>query len=398
MADLDRRELPLGGLSVVKRLRIAIVGPVFPYRAGIAYCTTRLAEELGREHEVLISSFRRQYPKRFYPGKDDLDPSLRDRTPSNARFALDVLNPVSWWMEGAAIRRWKPDVVIFVWWIWVWALPYLALRNALDPSTRVILQCHNVGEKEPAWWKEELARRALGSADALIVHAKSEEEEAQRRLGPGAPPVERLFLPVHELGRGRVSRTAARERLGFEPGAKVVLFFGHVRPFKGLDLALLAWKSVRSGARLVVAGEFWWDEEESYRRIAREEGIEDRVRFEPRFIPDEEVALWFGAADVVLAPYRTEAQSGVVLTAFHFERPVIAAAVGGIPEIVEAGRNGLLIVPESPEAIAEAVDRFFASDRAAMEAGARESAGKYSWSEYGSSVSALVRRQVDSTR
>jgi glycosyltransferase involved in cell wall biosynthesis len=372
-------------------VRIALVGPVYPYRAGIAYCTTALAEELGKEHQVWISSFRRQYPKRFYPGGDDVDPTLRDRTPATARFALDVMNPVSWAMEAAAIRRWKPDVVIFVWWIWVWALPYLVMRNLLDPATRVVFQCHNIGEKEHAWWKERLSARILGSADALVVHAATEEEEARRRLGRGAPPITRTFLPVHELGRGKVDRAEARRRLGFGPEENIALFFGHVRPFKGLDLALRAWKSVRSGARLVVAGEFWWNDEETYRRIAREEGIESRVRFEPRFIPDEEIALWFGAADVVLAPYRTEAQSGVVLTAFHFGRPVIASTVGGMPEIVSDGRNGLLVPPESPGEIARAVDAFFEGDRSAMEREAEASAQRYSWQEYARVIEASAR-------
>ncbi len=374
-------------------MKIAIVGPVYPYRAGIAYCTTALAEELRKEHEVWISSFRRQYPKRWYPGGDDVDSTLRDRTPAEARFALDVLNPVSWAMEATAIRRWKPDAVIFVWWIWVWALPYLVMRNLLDPATRVVLQCHNVGEKEHAWWKESLAKRILGSADVLVVHAATEEAEARRRLGAGAPPIARTFLPIHELGRGRVARDEARRKLGFGPDEKIALFFGHVRPFKGLDLALRAWKSLKSGATLVVAGEFWWDDEETYRKIAREEGIEERVRFEPRFIPDEEIALWFGAADVVLAPYRTEAQSGVVLTAFHFERPVIASTVGGMPEIVTDGRNGLLVPPESPIEIARAVDRFFLeADRGAMEREAATAAATYSWREYAGHIAAVSSR------
>jgi glycosyltransferase involved in cell wall biosynthesis len=373
-------------------VRIALVGPVYPYRAGIAYCTTALAEELGENHEVWISSFRRQYPKRFYPGGDDVDPTLSDRIPAAARFALDVMNPVSWAMEAAAIRRWKPDVVIFVWWVWVWALPYLVMRNLLDPHTRIVLQCHNVGEKEHAWWKEALSARILGSADALVVHAGTEEAEARRRLGRGAPPIVRTFLPIHELGRGKVEREEARRNLGFGAEEKLALFFGHVRPFKGLDLALRAWKSVRSGAKLVVAGEFWWNDEETYRRIAREEGVETRVRFEPRFIPDDEIALWFGAADVVLAPYRTEAQSGVVLTAFHFGRPVIASTVGGIPEIVSDGRNGLLVPPESPAAIADAVDAFFEGDGAGMEREAEASAGNYSWTEYARIIAQVSSR------
>ncbi|HEY0787336.1 MAG TPA: glycosyltransferase, partial [Thermoanaerobaculia bacterium] len=208
-----------------------------------------------------------------------------------------------------------------------------------------------------------------------------------------APPIERTFLPAHELGRGKVERAEARERLGFAADERLALFFGHVRPFKGLDLVLRAWKSLRSEAKLVVAGEFWWGDEETYRTIVREEGIEDRVRIEPRFIPDDEIALWFGAADVVLAPYRTEAQSGVVLTAFHFERPVIASTVGGIPEIVSDGRNGYLIPPESPVEIARAVDRFFLeADRAAMERAAGEGARRYSWEEYAKGMAGVLEK------
>ena len=152
-----------------------------------------------------------------------------------------------------------------------------------------------------------------------------------------------------------------------------------------------AWSKVRSRAILAVAGEFWWDELDSYRKIARDEGIELSLRIDPRFIPDDEIALWFGAADVVVAPYRTEAQSGVALTAFHFGRPVIASAVGGLPEIVREGKEGFLVPPEDPAALAAAVDRFFTeADRTAMEAAARESAGKYSWLQYGSAMKAIA--------
>lgn len=382
-----------------RRPRIAVVGPVYPYRAGIAYCTTRLAEELGTDCDVMISSFRRQYPKRFYPGGEDIDDSLRSRTPANARFALDVLNPVSWIMEAVAIRRWQPDVVLFVWWIWVWALPYILMRNLLDPRSRVLFQCHNVGEKETSWWKRLLGRHAIELADAIIVHAKSEEDLARERSGSSVPPIHRLFLPVHELGTGVVSRAEARAKLGFDPEDRVALFFGHVRPFKGLDVAMRAWRLLRSRAILAVAGEFWWDELSSYQKIARDEGIEQRLRIDPRFIPDDEIALWFGAADVVVAPYRTEAQSGVALTAFHFGRPVVASAVGGLPEIVREGEDGFLVPPEDPEALAAAVDRFFTSaDRSAMEAAARESAGKYSWLEYGSAVKAIAASGAGSSK
>jgi glycosyltransferase involved in cell wall biosynthesis len=361
-------------------LKIAIVGPVYPYRAGIAYCTTRLAEELRKSFDVEVVSFSRQFPKRFYPGGDDVDPTLPRAA---AHFTLDVINPFSWVATALAMRRGGFDAVVFVWWIWVWALPYRVMMAFLPRSTRVVLQCHNIGDKEPAWWKRALTNIVLRRARALVVHAQSEAAEAWRR-SHGRRTV-KTFLPVHELGGEIPSREAARETLKID-AKNVALFFGHVRPFKALDVVLEAWGEIESDALLLVAGEAWWESAEKYRGLAR-----GKVRFDFRFIPDAEIATYFAAADVVLAPYRIEAQSGVALTAFYFSRPVIASTVGGLPEIVEEGGNGLLVPPDDPHALACAIDSFFAApDRASFEQQAAESARRYSWEEYGRVVGCLL--------
>jgi glycosyltransferase involved in cell wall biosynthesis len=345
------------------RQRVAIVGPVYPYRAGIAYCTTRLAQELGAD----VISFKRQYPKRFYPGGDDMDLTL---PVAKADFVLDILNPLTWLRARRRLREY--DAVIFVWWIWVWAIPYRLMM-----SRRTILQCHNIGEKEPAPWKRALANLVFRRADVLVVHARSEAEDARGRTNA---EVVTAFLPVHELGREIPSRDEARRRLSIS--GNVALFFGHIRPFKGLDIALEAWRKLKANATLLVAGESWWK--------AAAPAPQPNVRFDLRFIPDSEIANYFAAADVVLAPYRSEAQSGVALTAFHFGRPVIATAVGGLPEIID-DRNGILVRPEDPGALAGAVDEFFTKrDRGAMERAAAESAGRYSWQEYGAIMKRLL--------
>jgi glycosyltransferase involved in cell wall biosynthesis len=251
----------------------------------------------------------------------------------------------------------------------------------------VILQCHNVADKEPARWKTWLTNRVLRRGDVLVAHAHDEVLEAVKRSG--GRHVVSAHLPVHELGGTMPPRTEAKLTLGLE-GRDVALFFGHIRPFKGLDIALRAWREIRSNAVLLVAGEAWWESEEEHRRLAA--GLEN-VKLDLRFIPDAEIATYFAAADVVLAPYRREAQSGVVLTAFHFGRPVIAAAVGGIPQIVAHGVNGLLVPPEDPDALAGAVDAFFsATDRAGLEEGAVRSARLHSWEDYGNLLSRLVRQ------
>ena len=352
-------------------MRVAIVGPVFPYRAGIAYCTTRLAQELNAD----VVSFSRQFPRRFYPGGDDIDPTLPR---AEAEFVLDVVNPLTWLRGGMRLRRY--DAVVFVWWIWVWALPYRLMMAMLPRRTRVIVQCHNVGDKEPAWWKRWLTNRVLRRADILVVHAQAEAREAWKR-SRGRRTVT-TFLPVHELGGPIPSREDARAMLNVT-ARNVALCFGHVRPFKALDVVLRAWRELKTDVLLLVAGEAWWNSAEEYRKLA--EGLTN-VRFDFRFIPDAEIATWFAACDVVLAPYRIEAQSGVALTAFHFSRPVIASTVGGLPEVTD-----LLVPPDDPHALAKAIDDFFArDDRATMEQQAAEAARRYSWEEYGRLFARLV--------
>ena len=190
------------------------------------------------------------------------------------------------------------------------------------------------------------------------------------------------YLPVHELGGEMPPRDEAKRRYLLS-GKNVVLFFGHVRPFKGLDIALEATGRSEGDWILFVAGEVWWNDEQAYREMVAMLSVEGRVKLDFRFIPDDEIAAVFAASDVVVAPYRLEAQSGVALTAFHFGRAVVATSVGGLPEIIEEGRNGLLVPPEDPVALAAALDRFFAGTmRDQLELGARESAAYYNWSRY----------------
>lgn len=367
--------------------RVSVIGPVYPYRGAIAYCTQRLAKELSASADVELLSFSRQYPARFYPGQSDVDPTIRHLAPVGARYTLDVLNPLTWLREGLRLRRQKPDVVVICWWIWVWAIPYLTITTLLHSSTKLFVQCHNIDDKEPKWWKSFLANLLFRRADLLVVHSAHSVDEVRERFGStGVAKTLQLFLPVIPIGREIPERNEAKGRLGLQD-RKIAMFFGQIRPFKGLDIALNAWRDVDEDILLLVVGEIWFGDEGRYQKIVRDEHLEGRVLFVSRYIPDAEVADYFSAADVVIASYRYENQSGVAMNAFHFGRPVIATSVGGLPDVIEDGINGMLVPPEDPEQLAMAVNRFFDSeDRPRLEQGARATAAKYSWERYGSAV------------
>jgi glycosyltransferase involved in cell wall biosynthesis len=374
---------------------LAIIGPVYPYRSAIAYCTGRFAEEMRKRFDVDLVSFHRQFPGGLYPGESDRDDSLRDRAPAGARYTLDILNPLSWIREGLRLRRRGVEVVVLVWWVWVWAVPYLLMLRIIGGRPRVVVQCHNIDDKEPGALKTILANAVFRRADLLVVHSKKSVAELEARLGPKVvAKTLPLFLPVISVGTRVPSRDEARHRLGFGD-ENVALFFGFIRPYKGLDLALRAWKEVDT-AILVVAGEVWFDTTESVRELVRREGVGAKVRLDLRYIPEDDAAAYFAAADVVVAPYRYENQSAVAMNAFHFGKPVIATRVGGLPDIVEDGVNGILAEPDNPHGLAAAVNHFFwHADREQLSLGARAAAEKYSWPRYGSLVAERILAELD---
>lgn len=344
-------------------MRVVIVGPTWPYRGGIAQYTTALAHHLGRHHEVTLISFARQYPRWLFPGRTDRDPSARAHA-GQAEFLLAPLRPWTWWRVARLIAELRPDVILVQWWVPFWAPSFatvLALARRWWPC-RVVMECHNVLPHEGGGWLDRfLTRLALARADAFIVHGAA-DARALDRLGvrSGAPrhrvPIPPVTLPAAP------TRRQARTRLKLEIEGPVALFFGFVRPYKGLEHLLAALPAVLERVpelRLVVAGEFWESAAEFQLR-ARQLGVAEAVVLHDRYVPNEEVAALFGAADVVVLPYVTASQSAVLPLAVHYGVPVVASRVGGLPDVVVDNVTGLLVPPADSNALAAALVRLFA--------------------------------------
>ncbi len=344
-------------------MKIAILGPVHPYRGGIAHYTTSLYRVLLDEgHDVALFNFTRQYPKLLFPGT-----SQEDDTPSAFRApskrVIDSLNPLSWLRTLRAVQRFGPDVAVLMWWHPFFAPSLGSIARGLRrlAGCRVVFLCHNVLPHEGSVFDRTLARYAYGAADRFIVQA-SEERARLRELVGYEPAVEVAPHPVYEVfaeGREAEADTgAARRTLGVPEDARVLLFFGYVRHYKGLDVLFEALARTEPAIHLVIAGECYEDATE-LRRQMNERGLAERVHWFDRYVPNEEVPTFFAAADVVVLPYRNATQSGIVQLAYAFGVPVIVSAVGGIPEVVDAERTGLLVPPEDPDALAAAIARFY---------------------------------------
>ncbi len=344
-------------------MRIVLVGPVYPYRGGIAHYTTMLCRTLrDRGHDVLMVSFKRQYPQWLFPGKSDKDPSKKPLEVEGARYWIDSLNPLTWLTTFWRMWRFGPDVIVLQWWTSFWA-PVWSLIGAL---TRLLLRrpisfiCHNVLPHEAMWYDPALAKLALRWGNVFLVQCEDEKQLLLSIL-PGVC-VTYTPLPVFDLFSDQaVPKAEARRRLDLPADVPTLLFFGIVREYKGLRNLLAALPEVQAqlgSMMLVIAGEFW-DDKPAYLRLIRQLGIADSVIIEDRYIPNEEVTLYLSATDVLVAPYQHVTGSAVVKTALAHDCPVIATRVGSLPDAVQDGVTGVLAREGDSHALADAVIRFF---------------------------------------
>ena len=339
--------------------RLCLVGPTYPYRGGISHYTTRLIAELGRRHEVLAVNFKRLYPGFLFPGKTQLDESGRPLSSESLRL-IDSLNPITWIAAGLRIARWKPDAVIVQWWhpFFAPAMFTMCLALKIARGGRVIFVCHNVLPHESSFVDGILARVAFSLPDAFVVQSL-EDRDKLLAIRRGAP-VRVHPLPLFDFFKtGTVTKGDARARIG-EGEGPLVLFFGLVRPYKGLRYLIEAMPAVRSRvqARLLVVGEFYEDRA-PYDRLVEELGLAGAVRFVDRYVANEEVEPYFIASDLVVLPYVTATQSAIVQVAISFDRPVVVTNVGGLPEVVSPERTGFIVPAKDPRALAAAITKFF---------------------------------------
>ena len=364
----------------VRPLHLALVGPLYPYRGGIAHFTQSLGRSLAeRGHRVSAVTFSRQYPERLFPGRTQFETTPAGDALDAPRL-IDTVGPRSWLRAARHLRALAPDAVVFQYWMPFVAPALGSVARRLGEGPKRLAVVHNALPHERRPGDRALSRYFLRSCDGLLALSDSVRRDVER-LAPGVP-VRQAAHPTYDFFGAAVPRAEARALLGLPAGGPVLLFFGFVRRYKGLHLLLDAMPGIlaqRPDVRLVVAGEFY-DDEAPYRAHVRRLGLGDAVRFDAEYIPSEQVATYFGAADLVVQPYLSATQSGVAQVAFHFERPVLTTDVGGLAESVPHERAGLVVPPEDPAALAAAAVRFFEEDMAeALAAGVREVRAATDW-------------------
>jgi glycosyltransferase involved in cell wall biosynthesis len=307
-------------------MKIAMVGPVFPYRGGIAAFTSQLSQALSLAgNSVQTISFARQYPSWLYPGKSDRDPSL-ESLKVNASFLLDPLYPWAWLKTGSLLVKHRPEMVLIQWWTTFWGPAFFFLGCQLRlHKVPFIFVIHNVMPHEERFYDRWIAKLILSKASACIT--LSPREENRLRKLTSSIKVYPAHLPISRLSELRFSKQEARIKLGLAEDVPILLFFGIVRPYKGLRvliqaLGLLAQSGIRPF--LLVAGEFWEDIFQ-YQQMLQDLDLSAQVKIENRFLPNEETAIYFSAADLFVAPYIGGTQSAAIKIAMDYQLPILAS-------------------------------------------------------------------------
>jgi glycosyltransferase involved in cell wall biosynthesis len=366
-------------------MNVVIIGPAYPLRGGLATYNERLARAFREAGDtVRLVTFSLQYPDFLFPGQTQYSTEAAP-TDLQIEVSLNSMNPLSWLAVGRRMRRERPDLVVFRFWLPLMgpALGTVARLVRGNGHTRVVAITDNVIPHEKRPGDRPFTRYFLSSCDGFVTMSRSVLKDLQA-LGFGPKPALYRPHPLYDNFGPIKPRAAALAALGLpaDGNTRYALFFGFIRAYKGLDVLLEAWADPRLAAlpvKLIIAGEFYEDAA-PYEVLIKQYNLESRLVRATDFIPNEAVANYFCAADLVLQPYKNATQSGVSQVAYHFERPMLVTDVGGLAELIPDGEVGY-VVPPRATAIADALVDFFTQPekQTLFEEGTRRVKQQFSW-------------------
>jgi len=358
-------------------LRIALLTPFYPYRGGIAQFSLSLFRELRQENEVKVFSFSRLYPNFLFPGTTQFveDETAVD-TPSER--ILDSINPLTYEKTARRIKEFEPDVLVIAYWMSFFVPAYAYIAWRLRKKMKIIALIHNAIPHEPRFFDRPLARCFFRQCSECAVLSETVKNDVSR-LYPKAN-CRLLFHPLYDHYGERIEKDAAQQKLNLNPNKKILLFFGLIRDYKGLDLLIDAMSLLDESHQLVIAGECYGDFGK-YQQQIDESPAKERITVFNHYINDDEMSVFFSVSDLLVLPYRSATQSGVIPVACHFNLPVLVTDVGGLRETVERPGIGLVCQPQ-PDSIANGIKAFFASNKELYDNNFRKVKEELSWKNF----------------
>ena len=371
-------------------MKIVLVGPFPPFRGGISDLNVALAHHLSKRHEIHAINFTTQYPKVLFPGKTQFKKGDYALEVDSIR-CLSSINPFSWRKTAIKIIDLEPDLVLFSFWLAFFAPAFSGVAKKIKKysDATIMVICHNIIPHEEHLLGTRLTKRFFSFIDSFFVLSKKVKNE----LLSFVPEAKYKYSPhpIYNIFKNTLSKEQAKAELKIAT-KKVLLFFGLIRKYKGLDILINAMEKINTELEdytLLIVGECY-ENKGKYTDLIKKAGITDNVQCHYYFVPDNEVGKYFSASDVVVLPYKTASQSGIVQIAYHFNTPVIVSNVGGLPEIVDEGKTGYCVEP-SPNAFAKAIKAFYEKDNISeLNSNISDYKSQFSWNAMVNAIEELV--------
>lgn len=372
--------------------KIIIIGPAHPLRGGLASYDERLAKEfIDQGFDTTIYTFSYQYPGFLFPGTTQFS---SEPAPANIpiKIKINSVNPLNWIKVGNELKNLKPDLIIVRFW-----LPFMGpclgtilKRVKKNKHTKVICIADNIFPHEKRPGDTLFTKYFIKPVDGFIT--MSEKVLADLKEFVKDKPAQFVAHPLYDNFGEKIDKGEARNHLKIFGDVHIILFFGFIRKYKGLDILLNAFKILQQeygigNLRLLIAGEFYEDEK-NYQDLLNDPAIKNQLIVHTQFIADSEVKYYLCAADCVIQPYRSATQSGVTPLAYHFEVPMIVTNVGGLPSLVPNYKVGLIAEP-NPRSLAEKIVEYFSIGEAHFLPYLRNEKKKYSWKVMTEAISNL---------
>ena len=376
-----------------RSLKIFIIGPAFPLRGGPAQFNENLCLELNKEgHDAQIISYKLQYPNFLFPGSSQFEKSGSAPLGIKIHTILNTINPFNWLMVARFIRKQKPDFILFRYWLPFFGPCLGTIGKLVKSHTKVLALTDNIIPHEKRIGDHVFTKYFVKNCDGFIAMSKVVLNDLSiftQNLNKAYSP-----HPMYENYGDAISIDLARKKLNLNPHDKIILFFGLIRHYKGLDIlleALAAPEIKNQGIKLLIAGEFY-DDKNFYLQLIKKLNLQDCVIVHDKFIPNDEVRDYFCASNLVAQTYRNATNSGVTMVGYFYEKPMLVTNVGGLSEIVPNEVCGY-VVENNCALISEKVVDFFANDREKeFVKNVKIEKKKYEWIEFINSLLTLYNR------
>ena len=376
-----------------RSLKIFIIGPAFPLRGGPAQFNENLCLELNKEgHDAQIISYKLQYPNFLFPGSSQFEKSGSAPLGIKIHTILNTINPFNWLMVARFIRKQKPDFILFRYWLPFFGPCLGTIGKLVKSHTKVLALTDNIIPHEKRIGDHVFTKYFVKNCDGFIAMSKVVLNDLSiftQNLNKAYSP-----HPMYENYGDAISIDLARKKLNLNPHDKIILFFGLIRHYKGLDIlleALAAPEIKNQGVKLLIAGEFY-DDKNFYLQLIKKLNLQDCVIVHDKFIPNDEVRDYFCASNLVAQTYRNATNSGVTMVGYFYEKPMLVTNVGGLSEIVPNEVCGY-VVENNCALISEKVVDFFANDREKQFVkNVKIEKKKYEWIEFINSLLTLYNR------